>query len=58
MLDFATSQELPDMMFWTGDNSAHNIWDNTEDESVNYTIKVSQMIKDAFDGTDVSIFPI
>lgn len=50
MLDYVVQDDanLPDMVFWTGDNSAHNVWDNTADESVAYTVKVSQMIKDAF----------
>ena len=60
MLDYVVQDEsvLPDMIFWTGDNSAHNVWDNTADESVAYTVKVSQMLKDAFDGKDVTIMPI
>lgn len=60
MLDYIVEDEtfVPDMIFWTGDNSAHNVWDNTADESVAYTVKVSQMIKDAFDDKDVTIMPI
>ena len=42
MLDFLVLDEnLPDMVFLTGDFSAHNVWDNTANESVEYTIKVS-----------------
>lgn len=42
MLDYiAQGDTMPDMVFWTGDNSAHNVWDNTADESVAYTVKVS-----------------
>lgn len=46
MLDSLVQDEsaLPDMVFWTGDNSAHNVWDNTADESIAYTITVTQMI--------------
>lgn len=58
MLDFVSTQDLPDMVFWTGDNSAHNIWDNTADESVAYTVKVTEMIKDTFDGKPVTVMPI
>ena len=46
------------MVFWTGDNSAHNVWDNTADESVAYTVKVTQMIQDALDGKNVTVMPI
>lgn len=26
-----------DFITWTGDNSAHNVWDNTNEEITNYT---------------------
>ena len=29
MLDYVVSDVKPDMLFWTGDNSPHNIWYNT-----------------------------
>jgi len=58
MLDYVVLGDVPDMVFWTGDNSAHNVWSNTADESVAYTVKVSQMIKDAFDDKDVTVMPI
>jgi len=60
MLDYIVKDDslVPDMIFWTGDNSAHNVWDNTAEESVAYTVKVSQMIKDTFDDKDVTIMPI
>ena len=59
MLDFLVLDEnLPDMLFLTGDFSAHNVWDNTATESVEYTKKVSTMIKDALDGKNVTVMPI
>jgi len=58
MLDHVVATDVPDMVFWTGDNSAHNVWSNTADESVSYTVKVSQMVKDAFDDLKVTIMPI
>jgi hypothetical protein len=58
MLDHVTATDVPDLIFWTGDNSAHDIWSNTRDESVDYTVKVSQMLKDSFDQLDVTILPI
>jgi hypothetical protein len=58
MLDYITSSLEVDMLFWTGDNSPHNIWYNTEEECAAYTIKVSQMLADAFDGHDIAVFPI
>jgi sphingomyelin phosphodiesterase len=29
MLEYARDEIKPDGLFWTGDNSAHNVWDNT-----------------------------
>ena len=58
MLDHVTAENLPDMVFWTGDNSAHNVWENTANESVLYTATVSTLIKNAFDGKNVTVMPI
>ena len=59
MLDHVTSPEnLPDMVFWTGDNASHNVWANTADETVLYTATVSTMMNDAFAGKNVTIMPI
>jgi len=59
MLDHVTSPEnLPDMVFWTGDNASHNVWANTADETVMYTVTVTTMMKDAFAGKNVTIMPI
>ena len=46
------------MIFWTGDNSSHNVWDNTNEEVTNYTIHVTEMIKSKFDSNEVTIIPI
>jgi len=58
MLDYMVSEVNPDMIFWTGDNSPHNIWYNTQEECTHYTIKVSQMLQDAIEGKDIAVFPI
>ena len=44
MLDFVTDEIKPDMIFWTGDNTSHNVWSNTADETTMYTITVTTMI--------------
>ena len=58
MLDYVSSEIDLDMIFWTGDNAAHDIWSNTAAETVNYTVTVSKMIKEAFNEKDVAVFPI
>lgn len=58
MLDHVVAENMPDMVFWTGDNTPHDVWSNTADETVAYVVKVSEMIKEAFEGKDVTIMPI
>ena len=41
MLDHIVETDLPDMVFWTGDNSAHNVWNNNANESIMYTVEVT-----------------
>ena len=41
MLNYIVNDIKPDFIIWTGDNSAHDIWKNTSDEVVEYTIKVT-----------------
>jgi len=58
MLKFVTDEIKPDMVFWTGDNTAHNVWSNTADETLMYTTTVTTMIKQAFKKTDITMWPI
>ena len=48
----------PDLIIFGGDNSAHNIYDNTSEEVTEYTIKVSDMLKDAVKGRNITVLPI
>ena len=58
MMDYVAQEVKPDMIFWTGDNSAHNIWENTEQEVTRYTEVVTNIIKDAVEGQDITVVPI
>lgn len=58
MLDYIVDEVKPDVMFWTGDNSPHNVYENTVEEVTNYTVHVTQMIKAKLDSTDISVIPI
>lgn len=48
----------PDIIFWTGDNSPHNVWSNTENEVIDSTISLTNMIKGTFARSGVSVYPI
>jgi hypothetical protein len=59
MVEFINDEIHPDALMWTGDNSAHNIWDNSWDEIINYTNNITTTIKDAFGpNTDITVLPI
>ena len=57
MLSHIATTATPDVVFWTGDNSPHNVWDNTYEEVTNYTDVVTQAIKDAFEGLEIPVYP-
>lgn len=50
----------PDVIFWTGDNSPHIIWKNSEEEVVSATFNISMMIQEIFrpGQSSVTIIPI
>ena len=48
----------PDVIFWTGDNSSHNTWNNSLEEITHYSEVVTNMIKDAIKDTDITVIPI
>lgn len=57
MMQFIANDLNPDMMFWTGDNAAHNDWDNSVEEVIDYTVSISDMIKEAFKGKNLTVVP-
>ena len=48
----------PDVLFWTGDNSPHVIWKNTEEEVIAASLNISMIIQEVFTSTNMTIFPI
>ena len=50
--------QKPDLLFWTGDNSPHNIWDNTLEEVTDYTMSVTDIIKNAIKDSEITVVPI
>jgi len=57
-LDYIVSEVKPDVVFWTGDNSSHNVWDNTQDEVIGYTETLTDMLKTAFKDTGITVLPV
>jgi hypothetical protein len=58
MLTFVRDEVKPDMFFWTGDNSPHNVWDNDNSEVGNATYNITMAIQRAFNGTNITVLPI
>lgn len=58
MLDFVRDEIKPDLFFWTGDNSPHNVWANNNSEVGNSTRNITLAIQAAFNGTNISVYPI
>ena len=47
MMEYIANEVQPDIIFWTGDNSSHNVWNNTTEEVIEYTKTITDTIKDA-----------
>jgi UDP-2,3-diacylglucosamine pyrophosphatase LpxH len=58
MLTYIRDEIKPDILFWTGDNSAHDVWKSSHQEIVDYTANITNTIKQIFNNTNVSVFPI
>ena len=58
LMEFVVAEIAPDAIFWTGDNSSHNIWSNTVEEVTGYTETVTNIIKNAIKDTDITVMPI
>ena len=58
LLENVVNEQKPDVIFWTGDNSSHNIWSNTVEEVTGYTKDVTDMIKEAIKDTNITVVPI
>ena len=48
LLDHIAKDLKPDMLLWTGDNNAHNVWENTQEEVTEYMNVISSMINASF----------
>jgi len=58
MLEYVKDEIKPDMFIWTGDNSAHNVWSNTNEEVIDYVVNITETIKEVFADTKITVFPI
>ncbi len=57
-LDYIVGEIKPDIIFWTGDNSAHDTWETTSDEVLKYTFKLTHMLKSAVKDRNIAVVPV
>lgn len=48
MLEYIRDEIKPDLLVWTGDNSAHNVWDNTQEEIISYVQNITETVFQTF----------
>jgi sphingomyelin phosphodiesterase len=56
MLDFVKTSIKPDILFWTGDNSPHDIWESSNQDVTLSTYNLTTIMQRAFEGTNISIY--
>jgi sphingomyelin phosphodiesterase len=58
MLTFVRDEVKPDLFFWTGDNSPHNVWANSIPEVGNATLNITIAIQKVLDSSNITVYPI
>jgi 3',5'-cyclic AMP phosphodiesterase CpdA len=58
MAEYIRDTVKPDILVWTGDNTAHAIWDSNPKEVLESTTNITNMLNDVFKNTKVTIVPI
>ncbi len=58
MLEYVRDVVKPDLFFWTGDNSPHNVWANNVLESGNATLNITLAIQRVFEESNITVYPI
>lgn len=57
-VEFVVGEIKPEMVIWTGDNSPHYVWADTEQDVIDSTIGLTQIIKETFGKHGITVVPI
>lgn len=57
MFEFIRDDIKPDVLFWTGDMSAHSVWENSYDEVIEVNYKVAKEMQEIF-GDSLVVYPL
>ena len=58
MLEYIRDTVKPDVLVWTGDNSNHALWSVSEEDIIDSSVTLTQMIAEVFGQTEVTVLPI
>ena len=57
LFHFLKDEIKPDVLFWTGDMTPHNVWENSMEEVAMYQNVLSKEMQDIF-GDDFMVYPL
>ncbi len=57
MFEFMRDEIQPDVLFWTGDMTPHNVWSNTAEEVAMYQYVISKEMQETF-GDKFMVYPL
>jgi len=57
MFEYIRDVIEPDVLFWTGDMTPHNVWENTNEEVIMYQYVISKEMQELF-GDKFMVYPI
>jgi hypothetical protein len=57
MFKFIRDEIKPEVLFWTGDMSPHNVWENSVQEVIDVNYRVAKQMQEIF-GEELMIYPL
>lgn len=57
MFKFIRDEIKPEVLFWTGDMSPHNVWENSNEEVMEVNYRVAKQMQEIF-GEELMIYPL
>lgn len=57
MFNFMKNEIKPDVLFWTGDMSAHSVWENSNEEVAEVNYVVAKLMQEVF-GDSLMVYPL
>lgn len=58
IIKFIADDIKPDSVMWSGDNTPHDIWENTQKEVLDSTRNLTKFIQKSFSKEKIPVFPV